>query len=100
VSASAATAVAVAVVTNRIDRPTVLLLVIAGFLVLLALLAWQVRTRPAPPAPTPVAVVRKIYKTTVIKTIPWGAGPAGTSVSQSSSGSQVVAAAPVTTHTS
>jgi hypothetical protein len=87
-------------VARRIDRPTVVMLVVAGFLALLAFLAWQVRSKPAPPAPVPLAVVRKIYKTTMITTIPWGAGPAGTSVSQSTSGATAVAAAPVTTHTS
>ena len=82
------------------DRLTVMLFTIAGFLVVLALLAHQL---PAANygGSRPVSVLRKIYRTTVIETIVGGSEPGGTSVSQSvsSSGSAATAAAP-TTHTS
>jgi hypothetical protein len=50
------------------DRLTVMLLVLAGFLVVLAILATRLRTAPAQasvPAPR-VVVLRRIYRTTVV----------------------------------
>ncbi len=68
------------------DRVTVALLALAGFLAVLALLAWQLRSTAAGPPARPVIVLRKIYETTSIETVP-GTGPNGTSVSQSQSSS-------------
>jgi hypothetical protein len=74
------------------DRWTVMLLTIAAVLTVFALLVWQLPvTRPL--ASSPIRVLRKIYRTTVIETVR-GGGPSGTSVSQSvqSSGASLVAA--------
>lgn len=82
------------------DRLTVMLFTLAAFLVVLALLAHQMRVANYGGS-HPVPVLRKIYRTTVIETIVGSSGPSGTSVSQSvsSSGSGATAMAP-TTHTS
>jgi hypothetical protein len=70
-----------------LDRLTVVLFSLAAFLVVLALLAAQLRGAASHGAPRPVLVVRKIYRTTVVETLTGGSGPAGTSVSQSVSSS-------------
>jgi hypothetical protein len=73
---------------------------LAGFLAILALLATQVRVTPTQGYTARGVVVRRIYLTKVIESVP---GPrARTSVSQSvsSSGSSYAPPAPVTTHTS
>jgi hypothetical protein len=70
-----------------LDRVTVALCSLAAFLVVLALLAAQLRGAASHGASRPVLVVRKIYRTTVVETITGGSGPAGTSVSQSVSSS-------------
>lgn len=82
------------------DRVAVVLFSLAAFLAVLALLAGQLRasTRPAPRR-TQVEI-RRIYRTTVIETVP---GPgAGASVSQSvsSSGSAYAPAQVPVTRTS
>jgi hypothetical protein len=82
------------------DRLTVLLLTLAGILIVLALLASQLRPTGASAARRPVVVLRRIYQTTVVETAPGtsGAGANGTSVTQSvsSSGSAAAPAAPTT----
>ena len=66
-----------------------MLMTLAGFLLVLALLASQLR--PTAPAPRrPVVVLRRVYETRVIETIPGGSGRGGTSVSQSVSSSGAV----------
>lgn len=77
-----------------------MLLGLAAFLAVLALLASQLRASSTQGYTARATVLRRVYLTKVIESIP---GPgAGTSVSQSvsSSGSSYSAAAPVTTHTS
>ncbi len=84
------------------DRFTVWLLSCAAFLVVLALLAGELRG-PAPrTAHKPVVVLRRVYETRVIETVrgPAGGGGGGTSVSQSVSSSGSAAPAPVSTRTS
>jgi hypothetical protein len=81
------------------DRLTVVLFSMAAFLVVLALLASQLRAVPAHTGARPVLVLRKEYRTTVIETIANGSGPGGTSVSQSVSSSSAggtAVAAPTT----
>jgi hypothetical protein len=82
-----------------IDRLTVMLLTVAGFLAVLALLANQLRADAQSRSQPPI-VLRKIYRTTVIETITGGSGPTGTSVSQSTSGAASAGVAAATTHTS
>lgn len=78
------------------DRMTVLLVSLAGFLVVLALLAAELRTAPAPTAPR-VVLLRRIYRTTVVESVGGGsAGPAVTESVSSTGSSGVPAAAPVT----
>ncbi len=80
------------------DRLTVLLLSLAGFLAVLALLAWQLQPS-AQSAAKPVMVVKREYTTTVIETVPGSSGAGGTSVSQSvssSGGGYAASAAPTT----
>ncbi len=81
------------------DRLTVLLLTIAAFLAVLALLAGQLRVSSAGGPPHPVVVLRKVYETRVVETVRGKGGAAGgTSVTQSvsSSGSAAPASAPTT----
>jgi hypothetical protein len=81
---------------------TVSLLALAGFLALLALLAWQVRA-PAPHAGSPrVVVLRRIYMTTEIETVTGARAGGGTSVTQSvsSSGPAGTSPAPPATRSS
>ncbi len=83
------------------DRLTLVLLTLAAFLVVLALLASHLRPTAAPASAHPVVVLRKIYRTRVIASAP-GSGPAASSITQSvsSSGSSLAAAATPTTRTS
>jgi hypothetical protein len=82
------------------DRLTVVLMSLAGFLVMLALLASQLRPT-AVPVHHPVVVLRRVYQTTVVETVRGsGGGAGGTSVSQSVSSSGSVLPAAPTTRTS
>jgi hypothetical protein len=84
------------------DRLTVLLLTVAAFLLVLALLASQLRPAAAPAQPRPVVVLRKIYETRVVETVP-GPGAGGTSITQSqsvSSSGSAAGSAPATTRSS
>jgi hypothetical protein len=78
------------------DRLTVLLLTLAVFLGVLALLASQLRATGSAAASRPVVVLRKVYETRVVTTVPGAGG--GTSVTQSvsSSGSPAMSSAPST----
>jgi hypothetical protein len=71
------------------DRLTVGLLTLAGFLVVLSLLASQLRVTAKPAAARHVLVTRRIYQTTVLETVPAPSGAAGggSSVTQSVSSS-------------
>ena len=82
------------------DRITVMLLTVTVFLVILAVLAWQMRSAPARPVHRMV-VLRRVYETRVIETVVGAAGVAG-SVTQSvsSSGSAAGVPAAATTRTS
>lgn len=81
------------------DRLTVLLLTIAAFLAVLAVLAGQLQATGSGSPARPVVVLRKVYETRVVETVNGaGAGAGGTSVTQSvsSSGSASPASAPTT----
>ena len=81
------------------DRLTVLLLTIAAFLAVLAVLAGQLRVSSAGSSLKPVVVLRKVYETRVVETVNGkGGGTRGTSVTQSvsSSGSAAPTSAPTT----
>lgn len=82
------------------DRVSVVLLTIAGFLVVLALLAQGLPAAPSARQPH-VLVLRKIYRTTVVESMSGGTGGSGTSVTQSvsNSGAGAGTVAP-TTHVS
>lgn len=82
------------------DRITVLLLTVTVFLVILAALAWQVRSAPARPKQR-IVIVRRVYETRVVETVVGAAG-GGSSVTQSvsSSGSGSALPAAPTTRTS
>lgn len=85
-------------VHNGPDRITVLLASLTAFLLVLALLATQFSGASSARVARRPAVLRRIYETTVVeRVLPAGVGKAGaTSVTQSVSGSQLPAAAPVT----
>ena len=75
------------------DRLTVLLLTIAAFLLVLALLARELEASESPAARHPVVVLRKVYETRYVETLPAGGrGAGGTSVTQSVSNSASAAA--------
>ncbi len=79
------------------DGVTVMLLTLAAFLAILALLAWQVRSAPTPPRHR-VMVLRRVYETRVVETV-IGAARGGSTVTQSVSSSapaSSVSAAPTT----
>jgi hypothetical protein len=77
------------------DGVTVTLLTLAGFLAILALMAWQMRSVPARP-PGRTILLRRVYETHVIETVV-GATRGGSSVTQSvSSNAASLPAAPVT----
>jgi hypothetical protein len=85
------------------DRLTVALLAVAGFLIVLALLAWQMSWSAPNAGGRPAIVLRRVYQTTVIETIRGsGSGAGGSSVTQSvsSSGSSSTSSAVPTTRTS
>lgn len=83
------------------DRASVTLFSLAAFLAVLALLGWQLRATPARTAPArPVVVLRRIYETKVIETIPGSGSGASVSQSVSSSGSGSAAVAAPTTRSS
>ncbi len=84
------------------DRVTVLLGSVAAFLAMLAILAGQFGHSSSSAKGAAAVVLRRVYETRVIETIPPGAAaPAGgTSVSQSMSSSGAVAAAAPVTRTS
>lgn len=63
------------------DRVAVAILAVAGFLAVLALLAWQLRA-PASPRARTMILVRRVYETRVIETVV-GAPQHGSSVTQS-----------------
>jgi hypothetical protein len=70
------------------DGVTVTMLTVAGFLLVLALLAWQMRSSSAAAPPHRVVVVRRVYETRVVETVVGGRGQTGgSSVTQSVSGS-------------
>jgi hypothetical protein len=82
------------------DRLTSVFLVLAAFLAVLALLAWQLKVATA--APTRAAIVlRRVYQTRVIETVsgPSRSGPAVTQ-SVSSTASATPASAPLTSSAS
>jgi hypothetical protein len=84
-------------ITSGPDRTSVMLLAIAAFLAVLALLAWQLRSTASKSPQRPAVLLRRIYETTVVETV--RGGGSGTSVSQSvssSGSSSVPVAAPVT----
>jgi hypothetical protein len=80
------------------DRLTVVLLSLAAFLSVLALLGAQMRAAAASHPRAPRAVlVRRIYQTTVVETTAGaGAGPPAVTHSVSSSGGGSIVAAPAT----
>jgi hypothetical protein len=84
------------------DRLTVVLFSLAAFLVVLALLAGQLPAAANHRASSPVLLVRKIYRTTIVETTAGGGGAGGTSVTQSvsNSGSSATALATPTTRSS
>jgi hypothetical protein len=96
-AATAAMATAAATTRRRgvagPDRVTVLLLTLASFLAVLALLAWQLRTTTAVRM-SPAKVVRRVYQTTIVETVVGPSHGNGSSVTQSvsSSGSSSVPA--------
>ena len=68
------------------DRVTVVLLTLASFLAVLALLAWQLRTS-ATVGMSPSPVARRVYQTTVVETVVGPSQRSGSSVTQSVSSS-------------
>ncbi len=68
------------------DRLTVMLLTLASFLAVLALLAWQLRTSAAVPM-NAANVVRRVYQTTIVETVVGPSQRNGSSVTQSVSSS-------------
>ncbi len=77
------------------DRVTVILLSLTVFFVMLGVLAKEVETGGNNVATRPVTVLRKVYETKVIETVPANSNiQAG--VSQSVSGSVAPVAAPTT----
>lgn len=80
--------------TSGPDRVTVILLSVAGFLVVLSLLAGQLPSLGTKAAPHRVVVIRRVYETRVIETVPNGTavtGGSGVTQSVSSSGSTAAA---------
>jgi len=81
--------------TSGPDRATVLLLTVAAFLGVLSFLARELEASEPAKVAHPVVVTRRVYETRVVTTVRGGSGAAsGTSVSQSSSSSGPVSAAP------
>ena len=67
------------------DGVTVTMLTIAGFLIILTLLAWRMRAPPTHPARRMI-VTRRIYETRVVETVVGGPRRGGSSTTQSVSG--------------
>ena len=82
------------------DRLTVVLLSVAAFLSVLALLGTQLRAAASSPRAPRVVLVRRIYRTTVVETIAGGGRGPAVSESVSSSGSTGSVSAVPTTRTS
>ncbi len=88
------------------DRLTVVLVALAGFLAVLALLAWQLPASAAHTSVRPVIVLRRVYRTTIVETIARasdsnrGAGATAVTQSVSSSGSANAPAPAPTTRSS
>jgi hypothetical protein len=80
------------------DRITVLLLTLTVFLVILAGLAWQVRSAPTRSVHRMV-VLRRVYETRVVETVV-GGGSSSVTQSVSSSGSASAMPAAATTRAS
>jgi len=81
--------------TSGPDRATVFLLTVAAFLGVLSFLARELEASEPAKVAHPVVVTRRVYETRVVTTVRGGSGAAsGTSVSQSSSSSGPVSAAP------
>lgn len=80
------------------DRLSVALFVLAGFLSMLAVMAWQLGAG-ASARPRPVVAIRRIYETRVVETIVGGTGGSSVTQSTSSSGS-LGSSAPATTRSS
>jgi hypothetical protein len=82
------------------DRLTVMLLTLAAFLAVFAILAARLQAVPAAPAPPPqVVVLRRVYQTTIVDDGSRNGRGAATTVSVSSSGTAPTtapAAAPTT----
>jgi hypothetical protein len=83
------------------DRLTVALFGVAALLLVLALLAAQLRSGPVHAAARPVRELRRVYQTTVVETLV-GASGGGSPVTRSvsSSGSGTALSANPTTHSS
>jgi hypothetical protein len=80
------------------DRVTIMLLTLAAFLAVFAILAARLQVTPAPaPAPSPrVVVLRRVYRTTIVDDgRPYGRGRAAT-VSVSTSGTAPTTPPPTT----
>jgi hypothetical protein len=60
----------------------VVLLTLASFLAVLALLAWQLRTSATVPL-SPAKMVRRVYQTTIVETVVGPSQRSGSSVTQS-----------------
>jgi hypothetical protein len=71
------------------------MLTVAAFLVILALLAWPMRSSPTRPVRR-VVFVRRVYETRVVETVVGGTGRSGTSVAQSVSDSAPASSLAVT----
>ncbi len=84
------------------DRLTVALIALTTFFVMLGFLAKEVESSSSGSAARPVTILRRVYETRVIETIPAGTNVRGgaTSVTQSVSGSASPVAAAPTTRTS
>jgi hypothetical protein len=80
------------------DRLTVVMLTLAGFLAVLALMAWQLGAGASVQA-RPVVTIRRVYETRVVETVVGGAARSSVTQSTSSSGS-AGAPAPATTRSS
>lgn len=80
------------------DRGTVMILSVAAFLAILAVLAWQMRSAPARPA-RQVVLVRRVYETRVVETV-IGRKGGGSSVTQSLSSNLPASSPPPVTRSS
>jgi hypothetical protein len=98
--ATAATSPQRKAIPARLDRVSCALFVLAAFLVVLALLAWQLKSSGGASSRS-VILLRRIYQTRVIDTVP-GPSRAAPAVTQSvsSSGSAPPLSAPPTTSSS